>query len=190
MGMFLPSDIATRIINFMAGEVAFPFIDKKEIMGVFYLFGKDNCVTDRSEEQAAIDLARRVVKNSQRDISILRNIRSKLCTDFIRQDYTKRALQVSIELQNETSFDISQLNRRIATDPSILSSCYVEHIAYHEHYNFFELLGPFQDNTIPKVLQKKLQRRMLLLGYNSPNPESLPFENSLIPFLDWMSKLS
>jgi hypothetical protein len=115
-------------------------------------------------------------------------MRNRLRSDFIRQDYTKRALQISIEVQNEPSFDLSQLHRRVATDPTILSACFTQHIAYHKQDYFFELFGPFSENKIPKILLNKLQGRMLLLGYNTANSLSLPFQNTLFLFLDWITK--
>jgi hypothetical protein len=188
MGMFLPRDIAVRITKFMAGDIVFPFIDKDEIMATFYLFGKDKGVIGDREAQTAVDLAERTIQKSSGDITILRNMRNRLSSDFIRQDYNKRALQISIEVQNEPSFDLSQLNRRVATDPTILSACFPQHIAYHNQGYFFELLGPFSENKIPKILLNKLQGRMLLLGYNTADSLSLPFQNTLFPFLDWITK--
>jgi hypothetical protein len=188
MGMFLPRDIAVRITNFMAGDIVFPFIDRNEIMATFYLFGKDKGVIGHREAQTAIDLARRTIQKSSSDITILQNMRNKLSPDFIRQDYTKRALEISIEVQNEPSFDLSQLNRRISTDPTILSACFTQHIAYYNQDYFFELLGPFNENKVPKTLLNKLQGRMLLLGYNTANSQSLPFQNTLFPFLDWIRR--
>ncbi|MFL6323752.1 MAG: hypothetical protein ACJ72C_03180 [Nitrososphaeraceae archaeon] len=186
MGMFLPRDIAVRITNFMAGDIVFPFIDKNEITATFYLFGKDKGVIGHREAQTAIELARMTIQKSSRYITILRNMHNKLSPDFIRQDYTKRALQISIEVQNEASFDLSHLNRRISTDPTILSACFTQHIAYYNQDYFFELLGPFNESEVPKDLLNKLQARMLLLGYNTEDAQSLPFQNRFFPFLDWI----
>lgn len=41
MGIFLPPDISKRISKFLDGNLDFPFVDKDEIMGVFFLFGKN-----------------------------------------------------------------------------------------------------------------------------------------------------
>jgi hypothetical protein len=188
MGMFLPSDIAARITNFMAGDSAFPFIDNDEIIAIFYLFGKDKGVIGHQEVQITIDLAQRTIQRSSSDITFLRNMRNRISTDFIRQEYIKRALQISIEVQNERSFELAKLNRRIATDPTILSACFAEHIAYYNQDYFFELLGPFSQNKIPKNLLNKLQGRMLLFGYNAADGQSLPFQDTLYPFLDWIRK--
>ena len=188
MGMFLPRDVAARITNFMAGDIVFPFIEGDEIMATFYLFGKDKGVVGASEAQTAADLAQRAVTKSLSDIAILRNARNRLNTDFIKQDYTKRALQISIELRNEASLQFYPINRRVATDPTILSACFCQHVAYYNQECFFELFGPFTENKIPKPLLKKLEGRMLLVGYNAADVNSLPSKNTLIPFLDWIGE--
>src|SRR5919206_2089540 len=189
MGMFLPEDIARRVSEFMAGKNSFPFIEKDQIMATFYLFGKSKGVIGDNELETTVDLARKTTQRASSYITILANNRNKLTADFIRHDYIKRALQVSLEVQNEPSFDLSQLNKRIATDPTILSACFAQHIAYYNQDYFFELLGPFNEKQIPKSLICKLQRRMLLLAYNAANAKALPLENSLLPFLDWIEKV-
>src|SRR5918911_2521832 len=189
MGMFLPEDIARRISEFMAGKNSFPFIEKHQIMATFYLFGKINSVIGDNELRTTVDLARKTTQRASSYITILANNRNKLTADFILHEYTKRALQVSLEAQNEPSFDLSQLNKRIATDPTILSACFAQHIAYYNQDYFFELLGPFNENQIPKRLLGKLQGRMLLLAYNIADPQILPFDNTLLPFLDWIGKV-
>ena len=40
MGIFLPPDISKRISKFLDGDLDFPFVDKDEIMGVFFLLEK------------------------------------------------------------------------------------------------------------------------------------------------------
>ena len=188
MGMFLPEDIARRVSEFMAGKNSFPFIEKDQIMATFYLFGKSKGVIGDKELRTTVDLARKTTQRASSYITILANNRNKLTANFIRQDYTKRALQVSLEVQNEPSFDLSQLDKRIATDPTILSACFAQHIAYYNQDYFFELLGPFNEKQIPKSLIYKLHGRVLLLAYNSADTKALPFENTLLPFLDWMKK--
>ena len=189
MGMFLPEDVALRISEFMAGHKSFPFIEKDEIMAIFYLFGKNKGVVGDKEAETAVDLARKTIQRSSSDIAILSNNRNKLSSDFVRQDYTKRALQISVEVQKERSFDLSQMNKRIVSDPTILSACFSQHIAYYNQVYFFELLGPFNKNQIPESLLYKLQGRMLLLAYNTADAQALPFENTLLPFLDWMRRV-
>jgi hypothetical protein len=188
MGMFSPEDIPCRITRFLSGNIGFPFIKEDEIMATFYLFGKDNGVNGDMEILAATDLTRRTIEQLSRDIRMLYNMPNKMNHDFIRENYARRALQVSIEVQNDNSFKLSEINKRIATDPTILTSCFEQHIAYHKQDYFFELFGPLKENQIPASLRKKLQGRMLLLGFNAEDSKSLPFKNTLIPFINWMGK--
>jgi hypothetical protein len=188
MGIFIPEDIGARISKFMSGERFFPFIEKDEIIGTFYLFGREKGVTGDQEAETVLDLARRTVQRSSGHIAVLRTMRNKLSSDFIRQDYTKRALQISVEVQNEHSFDTSRLEKRITMDPTILSACFAQHIAYYDQDYFFELLGPFDENQIPRPLLRKLSGRMLLVAYNTTDRHALPFHNTLQPFLEWIRK--
>ena len=188
MGMFLPEDIPYRITRFLSGNAAFPFIKEDEIMATFYLFGKDNGVNGDIEILAATDLTRRTIEQLSRNIRMLYDMPNKMNHDFIREIFTRRALQVSIEVQNDNSFKLSEMNKRIATDPTILTSCFEQHIAYHKQDYFFELFRPLKENQIPASLRKKLQGRMLLLGFNVEDSKSLPFKNTLTPFIDWMRK--
>jgi hypothetical protein len=82
------------------------------------------------------------------------------------------------------------MDKRIATDPIILSSCFAQHIAYYAQDHFFELFGPLNENQIPTIIKKKLEERMLLLGFNVKDSKSLPVKNTLIPFINWIIKNS
>ncbi len=42
MGMFLPADISRRITMFIECKLEFPFIKKEELIGAFFIFGKNN----------------------------------------------------------------------------------------------------------------------------------------------------
>ncbi|HYZ96240.1 MAG TPA: hypothetical protein VE524_06530, partial [Nitrososphaeraceae archaeon] len=44
MGIFTPVDIDYRITRFLEKKIEFPFIKKDEIIGIFYLFGRNNKV--------------------------------------------------------------------------------------------------------------------------------------------------
>ena len=191
MGMFLPLDISQRITKFIANDnIEFPFINKDEIMATFYLFGKDNGVNGEIEILVATDLAKRTIELITRDVRSYHTIPNANGADFIRENYLKRALQISIELQNSPLFDLSETNKRIANDPTILSTCFAQHIAYYKQDYFFELFQPFKEMELPQSLRKKLQGRMLLLGFNVKDSRSLPFESALAPFIKWMIKTS
>ena len=189
MGMFLPLNISHRISEFIADDaIEFPFIKEDEIMATFYLFGKDSGVNGEMEILVATDLAKRTIEQITRDVRVFHTMPNKMKHDFIRENYTRRALQVSIELQNTHLFDLSETNKRIANDPTILSSCFTQHIAYYKQDYFFELFRPLKENQIPQSIRKKLQGRMLLLGFNVKDSRLLPFENTLTPFIRWMRK--
>ena len=190
MGMFLPEDILHRIKMFIAGKIEFPFVKRDEIMATFYMFGKEYKINGPVEVLTATDLAKRAIVQLSRDIQVRQNSPSKMNSDSIRQNYTNRALQISIELQNMDSFDPSDVNRRIVGDPTILSNCFVEHISYYKQDYFVELFQPFKKDQIPSSLIKKLEGRMLLLVFNLKNSTLLPFENTLIPFIRWIEKTS
>ncbi|HZC88477.1 MAG TPA: hypothetical protein VE199_02575 [Nitrososphaera sp.] len=180
MGIFIPADISHRIRMFMAAKVDFPFIKKDEIMAAFYLFGKNYGAED--EIDAATDIAKRTVEQMARDIRLYTTMPQKRGTRFMRENYMKRSLQIVVD----TADDQLDIDRRVAGDPTILSDCYAQHIAYYNQCYFFELFQPFKAEQLPAALQGKLKGRMLLLGFNVKNRQSLPFKSSLEPFFKWM----
>lgn len=187
MGMFLPTDISYRITQFMAGKVEFPFIKKDELTATFYMFGKDYGVKGQLEILTAIDLAKRAIGQLAKDIRGFYNMPNKMDSNFTRENYIRRSLQISIELQKDSLFDWSKMNKRIAGDPSILSDCFAQHIAYYKQDYFFELFQPFDENKLSSSLRRKLEGRMLLLCFNAKDSKSLPFESTLVPFIEWIS---
>jgi hypothetical protein len=103
---------------------------------------------------------------------------------FTRENYTKRSLQIVVDSGVQADVD-----RRVAGDPTILSDCFAQHIAYHRQGFFFELFQPFKAEQLPPALKKKLEGRMLLLGFNVKDRQALPFKSSLQPFFEWMLKV-
>jgi hypothetical protein len=182
MGIFMPPDISFRIKQFMAAKVDFPFIRKDETIGAFYLFGKDYGVPE-SEVKAATDIAKRTVEQMARDIRLYTAMPQKMDAKFTRENYTKRSLQIVVDTGAQPDVD-----SRVAGDPAILSDCFAQHIAYHRQEFFFELFQPFKTDQIPATLKGRLEGRMLLLGFNAKDRQSLPFKSSLQPFFERMSK--
>ncbi|HJS68085.1 MAG TPA: hypothetical protein VJ730_01570 [Nitrososphaera sp.] len=183
MGIFIPPDISFRIKQFMAAKVDFPFIKKDETMAAFYLFGKDYGVQE-SEVKAATDIAKRTVEQVARDIRLYAATPQKMDARFTRENYTKRSLQIVVDSGVQADVD-----RRVAGDPAILSDCFAQHIACHGQEFFFELFQPFRADQVPAPLKGRLEGRMLLLGFNAKDRQSLPFKSSLQPFFDWMLKV-
>jgi hypothetical protein len=183
MGIFMPPDISFRIKQFMAAKVDFPFIKNDEILAAFYLFGKDYRVPE-SEVKAATDIARRTVEQVARDIRLYTATPQKMDARFTRENYTKRSLQIVVDSGVQADVD-----RRVAGDPSILSDCFAQHVAYHRQEFFFELFQPFMGEQVPAPLRGRLEGRMLLLGFNVKDRQSLPFKSSLQPYFEWMLKV-
>jgi hypothetical protein len=184
MGIFMPPDIAHRIKQFMTGMVNFPFIKKDEMIAAFYLLGKNNGVLGESEIKAATDLAKRTVEQVARDIKVYLDTPQKMDARFTRENYTKRSLQIVVDSGVQSDVD-----RQVAGDPTILSDCFAQHIAHHGQGFFFELFQPFKAEQVPALLKNRLEGRMLLLGFNVKDRQSLPFKSTLQPFFEWMLKV-
>jgi hypothetical protein len=185
MGIFLPPDISVRIKQFMAAKVNFPFLGKDELLAVFYLFGKDYEVIGESEVNAASDLAKRTVEQVARDIRVYITMPQKMDARFTRENYTKRSLQIIVDSGGRRT----DIDKQVAGDPVILSDCFAQHVAYYKQEYFFELFRPLKAEQLPPTLENKLKGRMLLLGFNVKNVQSLPFKSSLHAFFEWMLKV-
>lgn len=183
MGIFMPQDIAFRIKQFMAAKVDFPFIQKGETIGAFYLFGREHGVAE-AEVRAATDIAKKTVEQAAKDIRLYTATPQKMDARFTRENYTKRSLQIVVD-----SGALPDVDQRVAGDPAILSDCFAQHVAHHGQGFFFELFQPFKADQLPPSLRGRLEGRMLLLGFNVKDRQSLPFKSSLVPFFDWMLKV-
>jgi hypothetical protein len=185
MGIFIPSDISARIKQFMASKMDFPLLGKDELLAVFYLFGKDYKVIGESEVSAANDLAKRTVEQVARDIRVYITMPQKMDARFTRENYTKRSLQIVVDSGGWQP----DVDRRVAGDPTILSDCFAQHVAYYRQGFSFELFPPLKAEQLPKALENKLEGRMILLGFNVKNVQSLPFKSPLHEFFQWMLKI-
>ena len=189
MGIFTPVDIDSRITQFLEKKIEFPFIKKDEIIGIFYLFGKNNKVINDLEILSVKDIAKRTMEQRARNIKIFHEFeKNKLDSDFIREEYNKRILQISIEEQASSSSS-KHLGYRITRDPTILSSCFEQHIAYYRQDYFFELFKqPLKKTELPSSLINKLEQRMLMLCYNVSDSSNLPDDNTIRPFFQWLNE--
>lgn len=190
MGMFLPTDLPEKLVSFISGDHDFPLIRRDDIMGAFYLFGKDYGVSGQTEVLAVTDLAKRTIEQVGRNVSLFYRTPNKLSSSTVREDVMKRMLQISTELQKQKadSDHAYKLNERIVKDPVILSNFFSQHIAYYQQDYFFELFQPFKKTELTIPLRSTLEGRMLLLAFNVKNLKSLPFESSLLPFMQWLEK--
>jgi hypothetical protein len=164
----------------MAAKSDFPFVKEDELLAAFYLFGKDYGVSE-SEAKSATDIAKRTVEQVAKDIRLYIATPQKMDSRFTRENYTKRSLQIVVD-----SGGLGDTDERVAGDPSILSDCFAQHIAHYKQGYFFELFQPFRAEQLPAALKNKLEDRMLLLGFNVKDRQSLPFKSSLEPFFGWM----
>ena len=190
MGIFTPLDIDYRITQFLEKKIEFPFIKKDEIIGIFYLFGKNNKVISDLEILSVKDIAKRTMEQRAKNIKIFHEFeKNKLDSDFIREEYNKRILQISIEEQASSSSSSKHLSYRITRDPTILSNCFEQHIAYYKQDYFFDLFKqPLKKTEVPSNLVNKLEQRMLMLCYNVSDSSKLPDNNTIRPFFQWLNK--
>lgn len=190
MGLFMPRDIQGRILQFMDGKLMFPFVRNDEIVGVFFLFGKNGKITNKMDILSARDLARNGMNQITKEVNLFNSTSNRTTFDFVRENYTRRALQISTDLSKLSKRDSLSIRDRISGDPTILIYCFAQHIAYHRQDYFFELLNPLRAAQIPENLREKLESRMLLLGFNTKNLESLPYLTTLSPFVEWLSTIA
>ncbi len=181
MGVFMPADITQRISQFIAARLDFPFVDKRETMAAFYLYGREYGVQE-AEVHDVTGMAKKSVEQVAKDVRLYESMPGRMNSNFTRENYNKRFLQIAVE--NVTG---EEIGRRVAGDPAIVSDCFAQHVAYHQQEYYFELFQPFKASQLPSPLGGKLEGRMLLLGFNAKK-ESLPFRNILDPFFDWMKK--
>jgi hypothetical protein len=152
------------------------------------LFGKDNKVTSELEILSVRNIAKRTMEQQARNIKIFHEFKeNKLDSEFIREEYNKRILQISIEEQMYSSSP-SDMRSRIVGDPTIQSNCFEQHIAYYKEDYFYELFKkPFKKTEVPSHLINKLEKRMLMLCYNVSDSSKLPYNNTVHPFFQWLN---
>ena len=184
MGMFLPSDIYERISKFLSGSIDFPFIKEKEIMGIFFLFGKNYGIKTNTDILSVKDIVRRTIDQMKREVILSKKI-IESNIDLIKENYHRRILQIYSD-SDDFSSDEYEITKRIASDPSILISCYSQHIANYKQNYFFEIFGPIKKNQLDRNLNDKLLERMIVLSYNCKHSEMLPF-NTFEPFSKWIT---
>ena len=181
--IILPEDISYRIGQFINGSRTFPFIENSELICIFYLYGKNKPldIANTDELKEAFDLAERTVSNTSKDIKIYQNDRDrKLNSQFIREKYINRGLQIIVDKRIDLTAD------RIVTDPSILSDCFAQHVALYDQDFFFEIYGPFERQHLIKDIENILIGRIVMVGYNRKNDKALPFKHALIPLYAWL----
>ena len=181
MRMILPEDTSYRLSEFIAGRQNFPFIRNEEVMCIFYLYGKKNGVGYDKERNEVMNLAENTVTNLRRAIETYNeSAKSKMDSQFIHSKIVKRELQVTVEEKKRVS------KERILNDPVIISDCFAQHVSYYNQKYFFQLYGPLREYDLINDVRKHLLGRMVMLGFNRKDEQSLPFQNAFIPLCVWI----
>lgn len=184
MGFFLPYDIPERISKYIDGNLEFPFIYKDEILGIFFLFGKNFGIKSDLDILSSKDLARKTIDQITREMFFSKSL-INTSSESVRENYQKRILQIYVDFQNNSIFDEKEIHERIIHDPSILISCFSQHIVYHNQKCFFEIFDPFSKTQLEPKLYNKLSDRMVMISYNRKASTDLPY-HTLTPFFKWI----
>jgi len=184
--MILPEDISERISAFISGKLDFPFVKKDELISVLYLFGKNNTIISHPEK--VLSIAKETVERLEHSIQNYRNgPKSFFDSEFSRNNYIRRQLQITVDKNNINENDKDRPNidnRRILTDPVILSECFSQHVAfYYQKYSFF-FYGPLKDDELTHDIRNLLSGKIVMLGFNKEQDE-LPFDHPIIPLYIW-----
>ena len=181
MRMILPEDISYRLSEFIAGRQNFPFIRNDEPICIFYLYGKKNGVRYDKEYNEVMNLAENTVIKLRRDIETYNDSpKSKMDSQFTRSKFINRELQVTVEEKKSVS------KERILNDPVIISDCFAQHVSYYNQEYFFQLYGPLREYDLINDVRQYLLGRMVMLGFNRKDENSLPFQNAFIPLYVWL----
>ena len=103
MGLLFPEDLPERIKAFLAGEKEFPYISAEEIIGLFYIFGKQGVVSTGIETAQVLQLCGRTVQNFGRAIAQYKTNAASMDSNFTRSKYVKRKLQITVEIKVRTT---------------------------------------------------------------------------------------
>ncbi|HKZ62339.1 MAG TPA: hypothetical protein VJZ68_08010 [Nitrososphaera sp.] len=178
MAMLLPDDIAGRITEFVAGRRSFPFVGRDELMCIMYLYGKSGRISENEIGEAA-GLAHRTASQLDQDIDIYANSSAnKLDPEYIKSKYINRELQLAIENKQ-------YMKDRMAGDPTILSDCFAQHVAYYRQDYFFELYGPLKDSELTSDIRLILSGRMVMVCCNKKSAQETGLAHPLIPVYVW-----
>jgi len=184
--MILPEDISERISAFISGKLDFPYVKKDELIAVLYLYGKNSTIISHPEN--VLTIAKRTVERLEHSIQNYRNgPKSFFDSEFSRNNYIRRQLQITVDKNNINENDKDRPNidnRRILTDPVILSECFSQHVAfYYQNYSFF-FYGPLKDDELTHDIRNLLSGKIVMLGFNKEQDE-LPFDHPIIPLYIW-----
>jgi hypothetical protein len=175
MGLLFPEDLPERIKSFLAGEKEFPYISAEEIIGLFYIFGKQEGISSGIETAQILQLCSRTVQNFGRAIAQYKTNASSMDSNFTRSKYLKRQLQITVEMKGRTTAE------KLYRDPIIVTDSIIQHISFYDEKCFFQVYGPLKEQEVVKDLYKSLLGRVVMVGFNREGEKNIPFTHPLIP---------
>jgi len=175
MGLLFPEDLPERIKAFLAGKREFPYISADEIIGLFYIFGKQKEISSGIETAQILQLCGKTVRDFDKAIAQYRTNVFSMDSNFTRSKYLKRQLQIAVDMKERSTSD------KLYKDPVIVTDSIIQHISFHNEKYFFQVYGPLKEQEVVKDLHMSLLGRVVMVGFNRESEKSIPFAHPLIP---------
>lgn len=175
MGLLFPEDLPERIKAFLAGKREFPYISADEIIGLFYIFGKQKEISSGIETAQILQLCGKTVRDFDKAIAQYRTNVVSMDSNFTRSKYLKRQLQITVDMKERSTSD------KLYKDPVIVTDSIIQHISFHNEKYFFQVYGPLKEQEVVKDLHMSLLGRVVMVGFNRESEKSIPFAHPLIP---------
>ena len=175
MGLLFPEDLPERIKAFLAGKRDFPYISADEIIGLFYIFGKQKELSSGIETAQILQLCGNTARVFDRAFAHYRTNVVPVDSSFTRSKYLKRQLQITVEMKGRST------SEKLYKDPIIVTDSIVQHISFHNEKYFFQVYGPLKEQEVVRDLHKSLLGRVVMVGFNREGEKSIPYTHPLIP---------
>ena len=175
MGLLFPEDLPERIKAFLAGKREFPYISADEIIGLFYIFGKQKEISSGIETAQILQLCGKTVRDFDKAIAQYRTNVVSMDSNFTISKYLKRQLQITVDMKERSTSD------KLYKDPVIVTDSIIQHISFHNEKYFFQVYGPLKEQEVVKDLHMSLLGRVVMVGFNRESEKSIPFAHPLIP---------
>jgi hypothetical protein len=175
MGLLFPEDLPERIKEFLTGEREFPYISADEIIGLFYIFGKQKEISSEIETTQIFQLCGKTVRDFDKAIAEYRTNVFSMDSNFTRSKYLKRQLQITVEMKGRST------SEKLYKDPVIITNSIIQHISFHNQKYFFQVYGPLKEQEVVKDLHMSLLGRVVMVGFNREGEKGIPFTHPLIP---------
>ena len=175
MGLLFPEDLPERIKAFLAGKREFPYISADEIIGLFYIFGKQKEISSGIETAQILQLCGKTVRDFDKAIAQYKTNVFSMDSNFTRSKYLKRQLQIVVDMKERSTSD------KLYKDPVIVTDSIIQHISFHNEKYFFQVYGPLKEQEVVKDLHMSLLGRVVMVGFNRESEKSIPFAHPLIP---------